>query len=42
MYQRDKLFSPDYSVDMMSKVIESADTSSSGNLIAWDGEMISP
>ena len=39
---KDKLFSPDFSVDMMSKVIESADTSSSGNLIAWDGEVISP
>jgi len=39
---KDKLFSPDFSVDMMSKVIESADTSSSGNFIAWDGEVISP
>src|SRR6056300_1013527 len=39
---KDKLFSPDFSVDMMSKVIESANSSSSGNLIAWDGEVISP
>ena len=37
-----KLFSAEYSVSQLLEVIERADESSSGNLISWDGEIISP
>ena len=37
-----KLFSAEYSVSQLIGVIERADESSSGNLISWDGEIISP
>ena len=37
-----KLFSAEYSVGQLLGVIERADESSSGNLISWDGEIISP
>ena len=37
-----KLFSAEYSVSQLLEVIERADDSSSGNLISWDGEIISP
>ena len=37
-----KLFSAEYSVSQLLGVIERADESSSGNLISWDGEIISP
>ena len=37
-----KLFSAKYSVSQLLGVIERADESSSGNLISWDGEIISP
>ena len=37
-----KLFSAEYSVSKLLGVIERADESSSGNLISWDGEIISP
>ena len=37
-----KLFTAEYSVSQLLEVIERADESSSGNLISWDGEIISP
>ena len=37
-----KLFTAEYSVRQLLEVIERADESSSGNLISWDGEIISP
>ena len=37
-----KLFSAEYRVSQLIGVIERADESSSGNLISWDGEIISP
>ena len=37
-----KLFTAEYSVSQLLGVIERADESSSGNLISWDGEIISP
>ena len=37
-----KLFSAEHSVSQLLGVIERADESSSGNLISWDGEIISP
>ena len=37
-----KLFSAEYSVSQLLGVIERADESSSGNLISWEGEIISP
>ena len=37
-----KLFTAEYSVSQLIGVIERADESSSGNLISWDGEIISP
>ena len=37
-----KLFTAEYSVSQLLEVIERADESSSGNLISWEGEIISP
>ena len=37
-----KLFSAEYSASQLLGVIKRADESSSGNLISWDGEIISP
>ena len=37
-----KLFSAEYSASQLLGVIERVDESSSGNLISWDGEIISP
>ena len=37
-----KLFSSEYSASQLLGVIKRADESSSGNLISWDGEIISP
>ena len=41
-FSNNKLFSAEYSVSQLLGVIERADESSSGNLISWDGEIISP
>jgi hypothetical protein len=37
-----KLFSPEHSRELLSGVIEKATIEDSGNLIAYDGEIISP
>lgn len=37
-----KLFSAEYSASQLLGVIKRADESTSGNLISWDGEIISP
>ena len=39
---KNKLFSAEYSASQLLGVIERVDESSSGNLISWDGEIISP
>ena len=39
---KNKLFSAEYSASQVLGVIERVDESSSGNLISWDGEIISP
>ena len=39
---KNKLFSAEYSASQLIGVIERVDESSSGNLISWDGEIISP
>lgn len=39
---KDKLFSPEYSVSLLSKVIENANQADSGNLLSYDGKVISP
>ena len=36
------LFTPDYSVSMLKKIINGASPCNSGSLIAWDGEEIKP
>ena len=36
------LFTPDYSVSMLKKIINEASPCNSGSLIAWDGEEIKP
>ena len=36
------LFTPDYSVSMLKKIINEASPRNSGSLIAWDGEEIKP
>ena len=38
----DKLFTPEQSRELLTNVIENATTNDSGNLIAYDGETISP
>ena len=38
----DKLFTPEQSRELLTNVIESATTNDSGNLLAYDGETISP
>ena len=37
-----KLFTPEQSRELLSNVIENATTNDSGNLLAFDGETISP
>ncbi len=37
-----KLFTPEQSRELLSNVIENATTKDSGNLLAYDGETISP
>ena len=39
---KEKLFSPQYSVKLLSKVIEGTSAEDSGNLISYDGNTISP
>ena len=39
---KNKLFSAEYSASQLLGVIERVDESSSGNLISWEGEIISP
>ena len=39
---KNKLFSAEYSASQLIGVIERVDESSSGNLISWEGEIISP
>ena len=39
---KDKLFTPEKSRELLSNVIENATTNDSGNLLAYDGETISP
>ena len=39
---QEKLFSPEYSVELLSKVIESSSEVDSGNLISYDGDTINP
>ena len=39
---KEKLFSPEYSVELLSKVIESSSEEDSGNLISYDGDTICP
>ena len=39
---KEKLFSPKYSVELLSKVIESSSEEDSGNLISYDGDTICP
>ena len=39
---KNKLFTPDYSVGMLSQVIESSSLNESGNLLSYDGEIIKP
>jgi hypothetical protein len=38
----EKLFTPEKSRELLSNVIESASVKDSGNLLAYDGETISP
>ena len=37
-----KLFSPEYSVSMLYKVVENATVDVTGNLIAYDGKVVEP
>jgi len=37
-----KLFTPQYSVEMLFKVLDSLNTDDSGKIFAWDGEEINP
>ena len=39
---KEKLFSPKYSVELLSKVIENSSEEDSGNLISYDGDTICP
>ena len=39
---KEKLFSPKYSVELLSKVIENSSEEDSGNLISYDGDTIYP
>ena len=39
---KEKLFSPEYSVELLSKVIENSSEEDSGNLISYDGDTICP
>ena len=39
---KEKLFSPEYSVELLSKVIENSSEEDSGNLISYDGDTIHP
>ena len=39
---KEKLFSPKYSVELLSKVIENSSEEDSGNLISYDGDTIHP
>ena len=39
---KEKLFSPEYSVELLSKVIENSSEEDSGNLISYDGDTIYP
>jgi NAD(P)-dependent dehydrogenase (short-subunit alcohol dehydrogenase family) len=39
---KDKLFTPDYSVELLSQVIEGSSANESGSLLSYDGEIIKP
>ena len=39
---KDKLFTPDYSVELLSQVIEGSSVNESGSLLSYDGEIIKP
>jgi NAD(P)-dependent dehydrogenase (short-subunit alcohol dehydrogenase family) len=39
---KDKLFTPDYSVELLSQVIEGSSANESGCLLSYDGEIIKP
>jgi len=39
---KNKLFTPDYSVGLLSQVIESSSLNESGSLLSYDGEIIKP
>ncbi len=39
---KNKLFSPDYSVGLLSQVIENSSLNESGSLLSYDGEIIKP
>ena len=39
---KNKLFTPDYSVGLLSQVIESSSLNESGSLLSYDGVIIKP
>ena len=39
---KNKLFTPDYSVELLSQVIEGSSANESGSLLSYDGEIIKP
>jgi len=39
---KNKLFTPDYSVELLSQVIEGSSVNKSGSLLSYDGEIIKP
>ena len=39
---REKLFTPEYSAEMLAKVIRNSTQKNSGDLLSWDGEIINP
>ncbi|MDB9763577.1 SDR family NAD(P)-dependent oxidoreductase [Gammaproteobacteria bacterium] len=39
---REKLFTPEYSAEMLAKVILNSTQKNSGDLLSWDGEIINP
>ena len=39
---KEKLFTPEYSAEMLAKVILDSTQKNSGDLLSWDGEIINP
>ena len=39
---KDKLFTPEFSVEKMTNVIENLTSEDSGNIFDWSGEIINP